>query len=133
MSQKINEQLIQKYKLDIRVVYFYKNYVVTEIKEGIILNFQKASELFILGKEYYGNKIPFVYTSNRIHSYSFESTAHFKSTKMFPNLKGDAVVTYNTISNEIAEMELAFLNKPVNIFNSLDEAIVWVEQLIISD
>ncbi len=133
MSQKINKQLIQKHELDIGVVYFYKNYVVTEIKEGIILNFQKASELFRLGKEYYGNKIPFVYISNRIHSYSFEPTAHFKSTEMFPNLKGYAVVSYNAINNEIAEMEQAFLNKPVNIFSSLDEAIVWVEQLIIPD
>lgn len=133
MSPKINKQLIQKHELDIGDVYFYENYIITEIKEGVVVNFEKAAELLRLGKEYYGNKIPFVYISNRVHSYSFEPTTHFKSTELFPNLKGYAVVTYNAINNKIAELEQAFLNKPANIFHSLDEAIAWAEKLIIRD
>ncbi|PKV52290.1 hypothetical protein ATE84_4401 [Aquimarina sp. MAR_2010_214] len=133
MRWEINRKLIQKYELDIGSVYFYENYVVTEIKEGFVLNFEKAAQLFTLGKEYYGNKIPFVYISNRIHSYSFEPTAHFKSKELFPNLKGVAVVIYSPINNQIAELEQTFLNKPSHIFNNLEEAIKWTEQLIIPD
>ncbi len=133
MTQRINRVLIKKHNLDIGTAYFYENFVVTEMKEGIILNFEKAAKLFQLGKEYYGNKIPFVYISNRINSYSFEPTSHFKSGDLFPNLIGFAVVTYASIDSEIAELEQAFLKKPTNIFYNLDDAIDWVEQLIIYD
>ncbi len=133
MYTKNNKQLIKKYELDIGSAYFYKNYVVTEIKEGIILNFEKAAALFQLGKEHYGNKTPFVYISNRINSYSFEPTAHYKSTDLFPNLLGFAVVTYDLLNKEVAELEQVFLNKPTQIFHTLDDAIAWVEQLIIRD
>ncbi|WP_103864999.1 STAS/SEC14 domain-containing protein [Aquimarina sp. I32.4] len=133
MQWKINKSLIKKYDLDIGTVYFYQNYVVTEIKEGMLLNYEKAGQLLLLGKEYYGNNVPFVYISNRIHSYSFEPTDHFKSTELFPNLKGYAVITHNVIGNKIAELEQAFLNTPTQIFDSLEEAIIWVEQLISHD
>ncbi|MDY8134069.1 hypothetical protein [Aquimarina sp. 2201CG5-10] len=133
MIRRINRKLIKKYDLDIGSAYFYENFVVTEIKEGIVINFEKAAKLFQLGKQYYGNKTPFVYISNRIHSYSFEPTAHFKSTELFPNLKGVAVVTYDPVKNKIAELEQAFINKPTSIFYNLEEAIDWVEQLISPD
>ncbi len=130
MTSKINKKLIKKYILDIGTIYFYENFVVTEIKEEITLTFEKAAPIFKLGKEYYGNKTPFVYISNRIHQYSFEPTAHYKSTKLFPNLKGYAVVTYGKISSEIANLEQSFLNVPTQIFHNLEEAIEWVDQLI---
>lgn len=133
MHWQINKKLIKKYELDIGTVYFYENYVVSEIKKGIVLNFEKATQLLLLGKEYYGNKVPFVYISNRIHSYSFEPTSHYKSTELFPNLIGFAVVSYDPIGTEVAKLEQVFLNKPTRIFSSLDEAIEWVAQLIIPD
>ncbi|MBQ4820309.1 hypothetical protein [Aquimarina sp. MMG016] len=134
MVQKINRALIKKYDLDIGVVYFYKNFVVTEIKDETVMNFDKAAVLFRLCKKYYGNKTPFVYISNRVNSYSFEPTAHFKSVPLFPNLKGYSAVIYNKVSNDIAEMERNFLvNVPTEIFYSLEEAINWVDQLIIRD
>ena len=131
--RKIKDKLIKKIEIDIGIVYFYKNYVVTEINEGIVVNFEKAAKLLQLGIEYYGSKTPFVYISNRINSYSFEPTAHFKSTEMFPNLKGFGVVIYNKLNSDVAKMEQAFINKPTNIFYSLEEAIEWAEELIVID
>ncbi len=133
MTREINKKLIKKHVLDIGSVYFYENFVVTEVKEGIVFNFEKAAELFRLGKHYYGNKTPFVYISNRINSYSFEPTAHIKSKELFPNLKGVAVVIHNPVSNKIAELEKAFLSKPTEIFYNLESAIDWVEKLIVLD
>lgn len=131
--KKINEKLIKKSEIDIGVVYFYKNYVITEINRGVILNFDKAAKLFQLGIEYYGTKVPFVYISNRIHSYSFEPTSHFKSTELFPNLKGYGVVIYDHLNSEVAKLEQAFINKPTAIFHNLEEAVLWAEELIIID
>ncbi|MEW7280035.1 hypothetical protein ABW636_15685 [Aquimarina sp. 2201CG1-2-11] len=131
--RKINKKLIKKFEIDIGVVYFYKNYVITEINEGVVLNFEKAAKLLQLGIEYYGTKVPFIYISNRINSYSFEPTSHFKSTEMFPNLKGFGVVIYDQLNSDVAKIEQTFINKPTNIFYSLEEAIAWAEELIIID
>ncbi|MEW7292665.1 hypothetical protein [Aquimarina sp. 2304DJ70-9] len=133
MTREINKKLIKKHVLDIGSVYFYENFVVTEINEGIVFNFEKATKLFQLGKHYYGNKTPFVYISNRINSYSFEPTAHMKSKELFPNLKGVAVVIHNPVSHKVAELEKAFLSKPSEIFYTLENAIEWVEKLILPD
>lgn len=51
----------------------------------------------------------------------------------FPNLKGYAVVSYDPINRDIVEMEKSFLNAPMRIFDSLAEAINWVEKQIVLD
>lgn len=133
MSSKINKTLIRKHDLNIGSFYYYENYMVAEIVEGIAFAFENATEMLKLTKTYYGNSTPFVYITNRKNSYSFNPTAHFKTAKMFPNLKGYAVVSYDAINRDIAEMERSFLNAPMRIFDSLDEAIDWVEKLIVLD
>lgn len=107
--RKINKKLIKGFEIDIGIVYFYKNYVITEMNQGVIVSFEKAAKLLQLGIEYYRTKAPFVYISNRVHSYSFEPpTSHYKSTEMFPNLKGYGVVIYNKLNSD-----LQLLNKPL--------------------
>lgn len=133
MCSKINRKLVQKYQLDVGTFYFYENFMVSEITEGIALHFENASEMLSLAKKHYNNKTPFVYIAHRKNSYSFNPTAHFKTTVMFPNLKGYAVVIYDTMNKEIADMERSFMNKPVGIFEGPDKAIDWVEGLILMD
>lgn len=133
MSSKINRALIKKYALDVGDFYFYENYMVAEVKEGIAFSFENATEILKLGKIHYNNTTPFVYISNRKNSYSFNPTSHFKTAPMFPNLKGFASVTYDPINNEIAEMEQSFLNTPSRNFNTLEDALNWVEELILMD
>jgi len=133
MSYKTNKKLIKKYILDIGTFFFYENFIISEINEGISMNFDKATKLFSIGKKHYGNHIPFVYISNRINSYSFEPTSHFKSVELFSNLKGFAVVTYDPINSKIAGLEQAFINVPTKLFDNVDDAINWVNELIIPD
>ncbi|ADV49054.1 hypothetical protein I2486_08805 [Cellulophaga sp. E16_2] len=133
MTSHLNRKLIKRYQLSVGVVYIYENYAISEINEGIALSYENAKELLELGKAHYGKHTPFVFISNRKNSYSFNPTSHFKTIPVFPNLKGFAVVVYDSMNKEIAEMEQSFVNKPVNIFDNLDEAIIWVEKLIVSD
>ncbi|MEK6152661.1 hypothetical protein WIW50_05355 [Flavobacteriaceae bacterium 3-367] len=133
MTPQINKKLLKQHDLPIGSFYFYENFVVSEIKEGVTMTFETASKIFELGKTYFGNTTPFVYISNRVNSYAFDPTAHFKSTAMFPNLKGYAVVVYDTINDKVAKMEQPFMNKPAHIFKRLQDAIDWVEELIPQD
>ncbi|GAA4277800.1 hypothetical protein [Aquimarina mytili] len=130
MTPKTNRKPVKEYTLDIGVFYFYQNFVIGEIKEGLNLNFESGKELFNLTKTHYKNIIPFVYISNRVHSYSFIPTGHYKSSKLFPNLKGYAIVVYDNINLKIAELEQTFMSWPNQIFTNLDDAIDWAEELI---
>jgi hypothetical protein len=133
MASKLNRILIKKYDLEVGTFYFYENFMVSEAKENVAVSFESAQEMLALAKMHFGKLTPFVYISNRINSYSFNPTAHFKTTAMFPNLKGYAVVVYDKMNREIAEMEQSFFTIPANIFNSLENAINWVEKLILAD
>ncbi|QLG45130.1 hypothetical protein [Costertonia aggregata] len=133
MSPKLDRTLTRKHDLEVGYFYFYKNFVISEIKEGMSITFENATEMLRLAKTYFGNTTPFVYISNRKNSYSFNPTAHFKTTQMFPNIKGFAAVVYDDMNRDIAEMEQSFLNVPVNIFTHLDKAIDWAEEIIVMD
>ena len=124
---------IKKYSLDIGDFYFDKNYMIAEMKDGVAISYENATEMLQLVKMHYNNLVPFVYISNRKNSYSFNPTAHFKTVPMFPNLKGFATVTYDSINSEIAEMESSFVNIPNKNFDTLQAAIAWVEELILID
>lgn len=129
----INKILIKKYELEIGSFYFYKNFVIGEIKEGIITTHENSEELFLIGKEYYGLTAPFVYISNRVNSYSFDPTGHYKSLKLFPNLRGFGVVAYTMRSEKVANLEQVFIDVPTKIFDNLKSAVYWAEQLTIID
>ncbi len=128
-----NHGHIAKHKLDVGTFTFFANYMIAEVNEGVAVAYENAKEMLMLAKRYYGNTTPFVYITNRINSYSFNPTAHFKTAPMFPNLKGYAVVTYDAINHDIAEMEQTFMTKPSKNFQSLEEAISWAESLIVKD
>ncbi|MGB5819088.1 MAG: hypothetical protein WBG90_06350 [Saonia sp.] len=133
MVRSIDKKLLKKHDLPIGSFYFYENFVVSVINEGVTITFENAGKMLELSKSYYGNTTPFVYISNRINSYSFHPTSHFKSTAMFPNLKGYAVVVYDEINEKIARMEQSFMNKPTHVFHSLEDAVGWVDKLILKD
>ncbi|WP_299245569.1 hypothetical protein [uncultured Aquimarina sp.] len=130
MVYNFNKKLIHKHQLTIGLFYFYKNHIISEIKEGVILTFENCSELFELIHSYYGTTIPFVYISNRKNSYSFVPTGHFKSSKLFPNFTGYGVVIYDAINYKVATLEQSFLETPTKIFNCLDDTLLWIDELI---
>lgn len=133
MAPQLDRKLLKRHDLDVGTFFFYKNFMVSEFKEGIAVTIDNAREMLHLAKIYYGNKTPVVYITNRVNSYSFNPTDHFKTAQMFPNLKGYATVTYDAINHDIASLEQSFLNVPTQVFHSLEDAINWVEELIVMD
>ncbi|MDH7444411.1 hypothetical protein [Aquimarina sp. 2201CG14-23] len=133
MNHNPNKNLVKTHDIAIGVFYFYKNFLISEIKEGILLSVENSTTLFELIKTYYGNETPFFYIANRINSYSFAPTGHYKFVELYPNAKGFAVVTYNAKDTRMAKFEKSFVQAPAKIFDNLEEAIEWGTELIARD
>ena len=117
-------------ELDIGTFQFYPNLVISEMKEGVVVNFDKCLPLFIHGLEHYKHEKRLIYISNRINSYSIDPTLHLEAKSIYRNLYGYGVVVYDEMNYRIAQLEENFMNCPVNIFYSLDDAKAWAQHLI---
>ncbi|MCT4630052.1 hypothetical protein [Winogradskyella sp.] len=105
----------------------YDNYIVTIIKEGVNITPDHNEILEEVAIMYFTDK-PFVYISHRINSYSVDPKIYFKTTNV-KNLKGFAVVSNNYQAKVNAEIEQMFFAKPFEIFENIDEAIDWANEL----
>ncbi len=135
MYKAFEDQLIAKHFFkDIGNFYFYQNFMISEIHEGVVITLDKVTEVtHKYTIKYYNNSIPFVFISNRINSYSLEPTIHFKTKILLPNTKGYAVVTYNDLNKKVAQFEQNFLHIPTGIFADLNSAVQWAQNLITLD
>jgi len=103
---------------------------IIEINEGVNLDAQMSNELIDLTDKVMGDK-PFALLSNRINSYSLTFEAMSALANM-PNLVALAIVVYSDKSQLLIETQNFFLTtikeRPVKIFNQVNEAIDWLEK-----
>lgn len=107
---------------------FYEYFVIAEMHEGIDLDENIVDVLIQLSIDFYGDK-PFGYISNRINSYSVNPVIYFKISKI-ENLAAFAVVSNRMIVSYNVKIEKAFMTKPYELFDNLDEAVNWVKHLV---
>ena len=131
MIHSPTNELLAIHELDIGRFYFYPNLVVSEVKEGVIVTFEKALPLFSIGLEYYPPDTPLVYLSDRKNSYSIDPTLHIEAKEIFSNLLGYGVIAYNELNRKIASIEQKFVKCPFEIFTNLPEATVWAQNLLL--
>ncbi len=132
MPHNLKNKLLNTHIVDpIGTFYFYENFMVSEINEGVILDIDivvKMTNQYT--KKYYAKHKSFVFITNRVNSYSFNPTIHFETKKMLPNVKGYAIVTYNSINARVAKLEKNFLDIPTRVFNNLQDAAKWADELV---
>ncbi|MHA7058172.1 hypothetical protein ACWGOQ_0013200 [Aquimarina sp. M1] len=133
MYKNLNCKLINKYDLDIGSFYFDKNFVISEIKNGIIFSAENSAELYQLIENHYHKTTSFFYIANRKNFYSFNPIGHFRFIELFPNAKAYAVVVYDQKNRQIAEYEKYFVRASTDIFDNLEEVILWGKEIIFSD
>lgn len=121
---------LAEHKLDLGRFVFYKNISIAEVSEGSHVTFEKISNMLQIAEGIYGNDIPFVYISNRIHSYSIDPLGYYEAIKMFPNIKAYAIVSQNKQRRMLVVLEKLFIKKPIRVFDNLDKAFEWAEQII---
>ncbi|MBG43156.1 MAG: hypothetical protein CL530_04235 [Aequorivita sp.] len=116
-------QLKKKTETDIGMIYFYNGIVIFEAKEGVVLSYKTGFSILLKGLNYLGTK-PWVYISNRVHSYSIKPM-DYKYLNKVPTLRAVGVVNYSEVGHTNAELEAKFCKKPFHMFNNLTEAAIW--------
>lgn len=117
-----------KKNLDFCTLTFGDQYVISTIDEGVIFSLDKAYETFSTILEHFKDK-PFVYIGNRKNSYSIDPLI-YKETSEVNSLKGIAIVSESLIALKSIEIEKLFLQKTLEVFRTLEEAIEWVTLIV---
>ncbi|MDY8135854.1 hypothetical protein [Aquimarina sp. 2201CG5-10] len=130
MAKSLKEEdVVHEYELNTGKVFFYKDYLIIEVAEGVCFNHEKAKELSKLTNLHFKDR-PFGYISNRINSYSVEPTDYIKIKEVFPNIKAFAIVTYNDFQKTSVRIENMFFQGDIVSFDNLENAVDWVKEQI---
>ncbi len=121
----MNKKLLQLPFCDLE---FYENYVIGIIKDGITIS-ENETDIVTGAANLFFKKQPFVYISKRINSYSVNPVI-YNSLSKNRNMVGFAVVSDNYSSLTSAEVEKLFYKRPFGIFNALEEAKKWANDLL---
>jgi len=109
-------------------VAIHDNYLIAVMNEGITVKPEHNEVLLNIVHKYYPNK-PFGYITHRKHSYSVDPSIYFETSKI-NNLKAFAIVSVQKINEMNAELEKKFLKKPLKHFETLDDAVKWINEMI---
>ncbi|MGH1388271.1 STAS/SEC14 domain-containing protein [Kordia sp.] len=114
---------IKKYTLQIGKVEIYENYMLAQLNEGITLNIESVGEIISIAHTHFPTQ-PFAYITIRKNSYAVDPMLYLKVFEI-ENLKAIAIVSDKFIDNHNVKIEKHFFNKPMNIFKTKEEAIIW--------
>ena len=109
--------------------YFFENFVISEINEGIHFDWDKILEVIGALMDYYGKEIRIAYISNRVHAYSIEPQLWYKFHKEFDFFIAIATVAYSDFSYINASIEKQFTKISLKRCDDLDQAVSWVHHL----
>lgn len=110
--------------------FFFDDFIISEINEGVLFNWEKAKKVIDLAYAHYGPNPELVYISNRINSYSVVPQDWLKFFSNKHPLVAMAVVAKSKKSTINLKMEKLFFFSNIKKFNDLEEAIAWSRQLI---
>jgi hypothetical protein len=103
--------------------------MIVVINEGATVTPEHNAVLLNVVDTYYKNK-RFVYITHRLNSYAV-NPAVYRETSKIKNLAGFCVVSKDFKAKRNAEIEKLFLNKPFEIFDTIEEATSWAKQVIV--
>lgn len=119
----------EKHELPFGVFYFFDNFIISEIKEGVLFEWEKAEEIINLGIQFYGNDTNHLnYISNRINDYSIKPQDWLKFLNMGKRFRQFAVVTYRAKSIPNLIIERFFYKDTILTFDSLLEAVNFIRK-----
>ena len=109
--------------------FFFDNFVISELNEGIHFDWLKIQEVISAISEYYGDNFKIGYISNRINSYSLVPQLWIDFYKEYNFIVAGAIVAYNDFNYMNATLEKHFSKNSIKRCNSLEEAIKWMSKL----
>ncbi|WP_347925774.1 hypothetical protein [Pontimicrobium sp. SW4] len=111
-------------------LYFFDNFLITEIYEGIVMGEKEFIKVFDLCMDCYGLEKPFGIVSHRLYPYSVNVFELIPIAHKFKSVVANAVVAYTDLSLKNFELEKQLLKFKGKFFNNLDSAIDWIKKEI---
>lgn len=121
---------IAVHDLDIGKFTIYPNIIVSEFKEGVHVDFENAAYAIQLAQIAFGTENPVIYISHRSNSYSWNPLQYREVVDLFPNFIAFAIVSQNKRRRMVALLEKLLIKKPIAVFDNMDAAIEWAEELL---
>jgi hypothetical protein len=115
------------YNLKSGDLYFYDDYLISEVHEGVTVMYKDSLEVLNLVHKHYGFKKPYGLISHRLNSYSVNLSELLPIAHEFGLLVANAVVAYKEISLKNFEIEKRVLMLKGESFSNMDEAIKWTK------
>lgn len=128
-SRYFNSLKYPKLKILYGELFFFDEFVVIEINEGVHLDFKKMLKIMSPIIDFYGADAKIYYISNRINSYSSTPQEWVDIIKENDLIIAGAIVFYTPSSLMNAEIENYICPKEVKGFRSLEKAIDWVQNI----
>lgn len=134
-ESNLNYELQDIYILDNGTFYFFDNFIISEIKEGVLFDWEMAQEIITIAESYYGVDQKVAYISNRVHPYSLVPQDWLKFFKARNSISAFAVVSYSQQERSNILLERLFFKSKIKKFFDLEEAVKWAisEQLKYDD
>lgn len=121
----LSYELEDVYILESGVYYFFKGFIISEVNEGILFNWEMAQDLIELAHNHYGRDAKISYISNRVNEYSMVPQDWLKFFNRNHKLKRFAIVTYTEIGIVNVMLEKMFFKSTIKRFDNLSEAVHW--------
>ncbi len=110
-------------------VFIFDNFLVNQIKEGVTVTPEHNEKLRKIIDTHFANK-KMVYISNRYFNYAVDPLTYLETSKIH-NLVAMAIVTNTAIAKSNADLESMFYKKNFEVFETLSEAMAWVQKQLI--
>lgn len=110
-------------------LFITKQFVISELNEGIHVNHMIAGEIVAHFSEDIKKNLKIGYIANRINSYSYEPQLWPDFNNEYDFLVASAIVTYSDFGYLTSTIDKHFFKKSLKRCTSLDQAIEWMMQL----
>lgn len=127
-QSELKYELEDVYILSCGIFYFFEDFIISEINEGVHFDWETAQDIIELALDHYGSGSKISYISNRVHSYSIEAQDWLKFFKSRHTLRSFAVVTYSKSGLINVMMEKIFFKSRIKTFENLYDATEWVSK-----
>lgn len=119
---------LHTYENDFTTLYVRADHVLVIMKEGITVIPEYQQYLKQVAQKHFPNR-PFGYVTHRKNSYAVDPKVYIETSKI-KNLVAFAIVSTTSLSLSNAQIEQLFLSIPVQIFDDLDIAEAWIQEVV---
>ena len=111
------------------IYYFFKDFVIAEIHQGVIYTWDSAQDIIQAAHEHYGENPNICYITNRVNKYSIKPTDWLKFFNTKNKLNGYAIISYSKNGWINALIEKLFIKTKFERFSNLLDAIEWAKDV----